>query len=377
MVDKLTTNKDKNKDNINLKTRFEASFILHALGDTIGFNNGKWEFMRGDSSKVYEKVNQFVSYGGINYIPQKDWRISDDTILHIKTAQALLSDYNSINSLGITLRKKYIEAFDEFLSEDLEKRYPGRTTLENLKKMKKLKWNELDYDFYYGGSGASMRSCCIGLAYYGEENRHKLIQVSIESSRITHNSATGYLGGMCSALFTAFAIENIDILDWPFKLIELFENNTIPKIVRELGRDVKEYFTDFRVFFGKWKRYVEEKFNDRVPIIKKSSNNLLWRSSYYHRTFSDTSKDQYFPGSGGDDSVIIAYDCLLDSDFIWEKLVFYAMMHGGDTDTTGCIAACWYGALKGYGDVPIHVLKNLEEFDNIKKLSNDFYNKFK
>ncbi len=361
-----------------MEKRYEACMVLHAMGDTIGFNNGKWEFMPGGSEKVHEKVNQFVDYGGINYVPQKGWRISDDTIMHLKTAYSLLENYNSMNTLGKIFRKKYIEAFDEFNKEEPEKRAPGITLIKNLDKMKAgLKWNELEYDFYYGGSGAAMRSACIGLAYHGEENREKLIQVSIESSRITHNSTTGYLGGFTVALFTAFAIENIDIKKWPHLLVDLFRME-IPKYIRSANRDIQYFTEDHHHFLGKWKRYIDEKFDDEGnPIYKRSSKNLIWRTQYYHNTFSDKGpKDEFFPGSAGDDSTIIAYDCLLDSDFKWEKLVFYAMLHGGDTDTTGCIAGAWYGAIKEYGDVPIDLLDRIERYNEIKKVGRDLYKKY-
>ncbi len=48
------------------------------------------------------------------------------------------------------------------------------------------------------------------------------------------------------------------------------------------------------------------------------------------------------------------------------------MLHSGDTDTTGCIAAGFYGAYYGYGDVPKDIINNIENIKYIKDISNKF-----
>ncbi len=35
----------------------------------------------------------------------------------------------------------------------------------------------------------------------------------------------------------------------------------------------------------------------------------------------------------------------------WKDLCHKSMIHGGDSDSTGCIAAGWYGALYGFKEV--------------------------
>jgi ADP-ribosyl-[dinitrogen reductase] hydrolase len=74
--------------------------------------------------------------------------------------------------------------------------------------------------------------------------------------------------------------------------------------------------------------------------------------------------------------MIMAYDALIDCDGLWEKLIFYAMLHPGDSDTVGAIAGGLYGILYGYGDVPEKMLCCIEEKDRLIKLGKKFYKKF-
>ncbi len=370
-----------------MKKKYIACMVLHAVGDTVGYKNSEWEFKKGSYEKILEKLYEFIDLGGVNYISLKGWCVSDDTIMHIQTASSILTDFNSMNSLGKIFKDNFLHAYDQFIEEGLRKRSPGITTMESLKILKNDgNWDSIPYNLFSGGSGASMRSLCIGLAYYGENNRDKLIQISIEASRMTNNSAVGFLGGFASALFTALAIEGKKINDWPFILLELITGK-VEKYIKSVSRDINYYEKDHHVFIEKWHRYIEDKFDDdRIPVIRKSNRNLVYRSKYYGETFGmvlPTVKEnvQYesrsdFIGSGGDDSVIIAYDCLIDAGINWEKLVIYSMLHMGDTDTTGAIAAGLYGTLYGIDAVPANFLEHLEYKDVLTDLGKKLYKKF-
>ena len=365
-----------------MEERYIATMVLHGLGDTIGFNNSKWEFMNTNSlqDNTTEKFYEFIDYGGINCVPQKGWLISDDTIMHVAVAKALLKPYDTLEQLYNHIVDEFIVAFNFFTKNgEFEKRQIGKTLLESLRQIAKgRKWNGMEYDYYAGGSGASMRSLCIGLAYHGINNREQLIQVGIESSRITHNSTVGFLGGLVSALFTAYAIENISLDKWPFLLLELFRSNVIDDYRKSTDRDYDRYSKDVHIFIDKWTTYINGNFDDDGNHIKRrSTKNLVIRTQYYYNTFRfGDIPEQEFPGSGGDDSVIIAYDCLLDSTGNWEKLVVYSMLHGGDTDTTGCIAAGWYGAIHGLKGVPTSRIDIIENKDELYDLGKKLYKKF-
>ena len=406
--------------------------LLHALGDTIGFRNTLWEFSEGGYDRTLKKVYEFIDLGGITNIDLKGWLVSDDTIMHMETANALL-EYNtndSMNTLGKLFVKYFLKALTIFEKEGKE-RAPGISTMKALRRLKDGgEWSDNVYNFYSGGSGASMRSLCIGLAFYGVSNRHKLIQIAIESGRITNNSAVGYLGGLASALFASFALEGIDIKKWPKLLLDLFDNGLVQKYIQMSGRGLDTYIKDSPIFIEKWHRYVDDKFDsDGNMIYRKSSIDLVYRCKYYNETFgfrsnnngldgpllgkprcdktleggkgttrsfgitdgrgssskngNDNSKsneldqgEKGFIGSGGDDSVIIAYDALIDCNGIWEKLVYYAALHMGDSDTTGSIAGGLYGLVYGLDDVSEHLLDHLEYKEELKEIGQKLWKKY-
>lgn len=412
-----------------MENKYIACMLLHALGDTIGFKNTEWEFSEGGYERTLKKVYEFISLGGITGINLKGWLVSDDTIMHMQTARAMIkySDNSSVDTMGKLLVDYFLEALGQFEIEG-KKRAPGIATMKSLIRLKDGgKWDNNPYNIYSGGSGASMRSLCIGMRFPKSEDRHKLIQFAIESGRITNNSAVGYLGGVASALFASLAIEGIDIKKWPFVLLELFDNGTIQKYIKLSERGYDSYIKDSPIFIEKWHRYVDDKFDDKRNVIVRQSNiNLVYRCKYYNETFGfrqkfvnknngngstrditnvdggkgvvrafgsreniiknnnivdikgdeiDNRNDAGFIGSGGDDSVIIAYDALIDCNGNWEKLVYYSMLHMGDSDTTGAIAGGLYGLLYGIDNVGDHLLKHLEYKDELVKLGNDLYKK--
>jgi len=367
-----------------MNERYKATMTLHALGDTIGFKNGDWEFNNAhkrklgtveiNSSYTNELLYEFISLGGINHLDTKDWIVSDDTILHIATARAVLKEDKDLDKLGNYLKDEYILAF-----KDMKDRYPGDNTYKYINKLKSgLEWDKVPYDNYAGGSGAAMRTSCLGLVYHGKKNRKILVTYALEASRITHNCVTGYLGGITSALFTAFAIENIKIELWIDELLKILESNLIDKYLEET-RGYEQYVIEKDPFIIKWKELKNDLFMaDGIKIKNnKLSKNLEWRGIYFAENYQDDRfKNIGFIGGSGDDSVIIAYSALLHSKNNWEKLVIYSMLHIGDTDTTGCIAASWYGALYGFEDIPQHYIDNLEYSKDIESLGTKLYNKF-
>jgi len=373
----MADRKDKQNDK---EEKYIATLILHALGDTIGFKNGEWEFnydMRVvPLNLTLELLYEFISLGGINAINLDGWNVSDDTIMSMAIADGLIENYKNFNNLYDIFKKNYLIAYKE-MDEALElkkNRHPGLTTIKSLDKLSKNKdWRKFTYDPLSGGAGASMRTAPIGLAFYGINNRDKLIEVAIESSKMTHNSAIGYLGGLTTALYTAFAIEEIDITKWPYLMLELVDSERVRKYCNNNNDDEKR---DYDEYIKYWKRYLETRFVNNEPVKTRAHTNLIFRIKYQYDNFVKDSKYSTMVGESGYSSTIMAYDSLIDAGNVWEKLVIYSMIHIGDSDTVGCIAGAWYGALYGFGDVPKNNLKYLEYKDRLTNIAKELFKKF-
>lgn len=374
----------------NLQKKYEACMVLAALGDIIGYNNGKYEFNQISTSSVESSnksfdysdflVFHFIYNDGFIKYPTPDMIWSDDTIFHVSLAKALISKYSkSKKDILDKMEKNMIKLIDtpEKLQNLIELYTIGNQTLISLKSIAEgTDWRTFPYSSKAGGSGGTMRSMCIGLAYNGLNKRQNLIEMSIDSCKITHNNTIAYLGSLACALFIALAIEKKDPKTWVFDLISLLESNIIDDYIQKTyPNDFDNYKNDKLVFLEKWQNYVQYRFNKFQFIEKPNMMIPSYRSYIYHERFSSRKKDIY-PGAGGDDSVIIAYDAFLDAKDSWNKLIVYSMLHVGDSDTTGTIAGGFYGAYYGFNNVSKVMLQNFRQFDEIKDYGKQLYKLF-
>lgn len=73
-------------------------------------------------------------------------------------------------------------------------RAPGHTTISSCSLLKPLhpQGYVIPFNSRAGGCGAAMRAMCIGLMFPRENQEDKLIEVAVESGRMTHNHPTGW-----------------------------------------------------------------------------------------------------------------------------------------------------------------------------------------
>lgn len=363
--------------------------MLYAIiGDTIGFGNGYFEFNYGVSKQVknnkeaenlstftIQLVFEFINRGGFTGFDLKYEELiaSDDSILTLAVFDAVKNSLNKPSYQVVEIIKNKL--LEYYLNDELkEKRYYGNRTTLSLNRIKnKEDWQKRAFSDNAGGSGASMRCMPIGLFYHGKENREKLLSISIDSSRVTHNNPIGYLGGFASALFTALAIEGVNPKKWIVILKEMFENEIIHNYIKKtIGEktpnELKFHMREVENFYRYLNTYYKWRFYKGELKIKKSMSNLAYRNFLFYQKFSDTSI--YYPGSNGLDSILLAYDSIISCDGSFEKLIYLAMLHGGDSDSTGCIAGALFGAYYGNVNLP----KNLTQIELQSQLDNLFNN---
>lgn len=363
-----------------IKNKYNAVFILHALGDTLGFKNGDWEFnynKEQNLESVFNFIYEFIELGGVNGINLKDWLISDDTLYHMGIGNAMLKFKGKIDDkFKLELKDNLILIHNRIMQDDKTKnilRYPGIATEKYIEKFtEKSDENTFPYDKLSGGNGAAMRNLCIGLVFHDSKDLNNLIDVSIISSKLTHNSPIGFLAGLTSAYFISLAISNIHMYKWVPMLIKLLESDYIKKYI---DFNHNEIFLDYITFIRLWKKYYDTKFSNEEPLQLRIFKNFMFRIKYYFLNFVQNTNADFIGGSGIC-CMIMAYDSLIDCDGKWEKLIFYAILHPGDSDTIGAIAGGLYGAVYGFGDVPEHMMAYLEEKKELENLGNTFFNKF-
>ncbi len=363
--------------------KIEGCLLISSLLETIAFYNGDWEFNYGN--KIDTIINgvvlnhifnyQYQLMGGINNIELGKFKSSDDTILIIATAEAVINgggEQNYINS--------YLKYFD-LLKED--KRYSGQAVLSSLEKIRIRKSiKAIEYSSSHGGNGCAIRTAPIGLKYYKDIN--KLCEEALIASLVTHHYPIGYLSGIIAALFTAYAVQDINPFTWSIKLIDLYKDNFFHKLIAKYidfnEKEINEYFIY-------WEKYNEQRLSKMkiriLPIFsdpRKKIEDLL-----NYTTIKYITKKKGFENLGGSglEAVIIAYDNLLLSaipknlkvdienpTFNWETLIYNNVFFFGDNDSVSAISGAWFGALNGIDKFPLEKFKELEFYKEIKDIIN-------
>lgn len=361
-----------------IEEKYIATLLLHALGDTIGFKNGEWEFFSNTSSQgaTLEKMYEFIDLGGINDIDLKDWNVSDDTILHMAIAKSLILSKDENDELENCAVEQIIKAVDGMIEDKKNgnDRYVGNAVYKHIIAIKNgHDWRSFEFDPIGGGNGAAMRNNCIGLAFFGEENRDKLIRYAINSSKITHVNPIGWLGGLSTALFTAFIMENIHINKWVPIMLKIIESDSVRKYVDQKNKQESDAYEQF---VQCWKTYLDSRFANGIPTKTKSHTNLTQRLVFYNNIFDVTKAGIGKMGLSGYSAVIVAYDCLLDAGNKWEKLIVYTTINNFDSDTIGAIAGGLFGTLYGLHNIPEGNLKYIEFKDKLIKIGKLLYKKY-
>ncbi|XP_071345039.1 inactive ADP-ribosyltransferase arh2 isoform X1 [Trachinotus anak] len=345
--------------------KFKAAMVLGAVGDALGYRKGRWEGYTS-GKKIQEELASLGGLGALKLDPD-NWPLSDATLMHMTTAEALITDYWCLEDLYRELVRLYVEAM-----VSLQGRAPDPATVEGCVHLKPhnflLAWHT-PFNEKGSGFGAAAKAMCVGMRYWQPERLDNLVEVSIEIGRMTHNHPTGFLGSMTTALFASFAIQGKPLVAWGRELMKVIPR--AEEYCKKTIRHMAEYQENWFYFEAKWQFYLEER-----EIDKEGQNKPLFADRYdaeetdkmYKRWSSEGRA-----GRRGHDAPMIAYDALLAAGSDWTELCKRAMFHGGESEATGLIAGCLYGLMHGLSQVPPGLCQDLDKRERLEELGEALY----
>ncbi|XP_058648567.1 inactive ADP-ribosyltransferase arh2 isoform X1 [Onychostoma macrolepis] len=339
--------------------KFQAAMVLGGVGDALGYRKGRWE-MCISGKQIQQELAALGGLGALK-LDADNWPLSDGVLMHMTTAEALITDYWCLEDLYRELVRRYVEAM-----VCLQGRAPDPSTVEGCVNLKPhnflLAWHT-PFNEKGSGHGAATKAMCVGMRYWQPQRLDSLVEVSIETGRMTHNHPIGFLGSLCTALFASYAIQGKPLVSWGRDLMAV-----IPKAeeyCRKTIRHMAEYQEKWFYFEAKWQFYLEERgiedgqskpiFPDRYDAEETDQMYKRWSS-------------EGCPGRRGHDAPMIAYDALLAAGSSWEELCKRAVLHGGESSATGLIAGCLYGLLFGIQQVPAGLYQDLDKRQKLEDL---------
>ncbi|XP_072214300.1 ADP-ribosylhydrolase ARH1-like isoform X3 [Excalfactoria chinensis] len=151
--------------------RYEAALLLAAAGDALGFRAGLWEYCTA-GARIHEELRALGGLSSIELRPP-EWPLSDDTVLHLATAEGLSSGLEG-DALLQELARRYVAAMG-----DMEGRKPGPSSILGTSQLRpgEPQGYRIPFNPTGTGCGAAMRSLAIGLRYPRPEELPMLIRV--------------------------------------------------------------------------------------------------------------------------------------------------------------------------------------------------------
>ncbi|MEQ2301668.1 hypothetical protein AMECASPLE_038412 [Ameca splendens] len=136
---------------------YTAAMVLSGAGDALGYRNQLWEYNESGPA-IHRELQEL---GGLKNIKVElpDWPVSDDTVLHLATAEGLATGKTGEELLH-EVATRYVEAM-----KDMDGRKPGPSSILGVSQLKpgKEEGYRVPYNPDGTGCGAAMRSMCIGL----------------------------------------------------------------------------------------------------------------------------------------------------------------------------------------------------------------------
>ncbi|XP_051898059.1 ADP-ribosylarginine hydrolase [Pristis pectinata] len=348
-----------------LMQRYVAAMVLSGAADALGYKGGAWEFCFS-GPQIHDELR---TAGGLRRLDVSGWMVSDDTVMHLATAEALAAAPGP-EEPPETLYSRLARGYKESM-EDMSGRGPGLTCVNSVRLLKpdlpggwKIPFNPKG-----GGCGAAMRAMCVGLRYPHPHQLKQLIAVAVESGRMTHHHPTGYLGAVAAALFTAYAVNGKPVVSWGEGLMKVLEE--AESYVKKSQHYSEENLAAWSYFKDHWNKYLQARgIQDGVskPIFPERYG-VAERDEFYASVSFDG-----WGGASGHDAPMIAYDAILGSGKSWEELCNRAVFHGGDSGFYWCYSSSLGGgALYGFHEVPVSNYQGLEYRSRLESVAEKLF----
>ncbi|XP_059681048.1 ADP-ribosylhydrolase ARH1-like [Gavia stellata] len=334
---------------------YEAAMVLSGVGDALGYRGGRWEYCTS-GPQIHAELAELGGLEAITLEPP-EWPVSDDTVLHLATAEGLATGLEG-EPLLQELARRYVAAMG-----DMEGRKPGPTSILGTSQLRpgEPEGYRIPFNPTGTGCGAAMRSLAIGLRYPHAWELPTLIRVSIESGRMTHHHPTGYLGALAVALFGALGARGEPPERWGAELLRVLP--LAWDYVEGAGVAVGDNAAAWPFFKDAWHRYLESRglLEGRGPPQVPSLPSPAERDAAYLVWALDG-----WPGRSGHDAPMVALEALLAAGGSWGDLCARGVLHGGDSDSTGTIAAGCWGLRGGLAPIPPGLHCRLEHRERLR-----------
>ncbi|KAJ7422692.1 hypothetical protein WISP_36842 [Willisornis vidua] len=138
---------------------YEAAMVLSGVGDALGYRAGRWEYCTS-GPQIHAELAELGGLAAITLEPP-EWPVSDDTVLHLATAEGLATGLEG-EPLLQELARRYVAAMG-----DMEGRKPGPTSILGTSQLRpgEPEGYRIPFNPRGTGCGAAMRSLAIGLRY--------------------------------------------------------------------------------------------------------------------------------------------------------------------------------------------------------------------
>ena len=122
-------------------------------------------------------------------------------------------------------------------------------------------------------------------------------------------------------------------------------------IIKELELYNTEFMLDKEDYISMWNEYIDEDYN--LNQHKGKYKNMIYpsyRANYLFYKFNDVSSNEFIYGLRANEAILIAYDSLLLSRGVWEKMLIFGMIGISDNSVMGTLCGILFGLEYGINE---------------------------